>query len=273
MRIPGLHIAGWYDVFLEATIENYAALNERHNARQMLVVGPWYHMPWSQYVGDVDFGDAGRNIIDDLQVRFFQRWLGGQANGIDEEPPVRLFVMGANRWTSEDGWPPRDTRTATFYLTSDGRANSLNGTGRLSREPGPGDAPPDAYPTNPFVPLMSLGGRSCCYAHGAPMGPEDQRSQETRNDMLVYDSDTLDRDLTVIGVAKVSLSYASNAPTSDVVVRLIDVHPDGRAINVSDAIMRLPSSDAASRGIIEGRRRHVADGELLQIGPQDTTRN
>ena len=249
IRIPGMHIAGWYDVFLEPTIENYANLGQQGEAPQMLVVGPWYHMPWSQYVGAVDFGETGRNVIDELQVRFFARWLKGERNGIDEEPPVRLFVMGANRWIVEDRWPPRDARAATFHLTSDGRANSLNGTGRLGREPGPGNAPPDACPINPFVPLTSLGGRSCCYAHGAPMGPEDQRSQEIRNDMLVYDSEPLDRDLTVIGTPKVALSYASNAPTTDVVVRLVDVHPDGRAINVSDAITRLPVSDVASRGV------------------------
>ena len=249
MNFAGLHIAGWYDNFLAPTIENFNALTQRGRAHQMLVVGPWYHMPWAQQVGDVDFGPQGRNLIDEFQVRFFDRWLRGEPNGIEEEAPVRLFVMGTNRWTSARRWPPDGVSTMTLHLSSDGRANSLNGTGCLRPEPAGGEAPPDAYPANPHLPIASLGGRSCCYAHTAPMGPADQRPEEARNDVLVYDGERLDRELVCIGEPNLTLAFACDCPTTDVVARLVDVHPDGTAINVSDGIVRLANTNAG--GIVE----------------------
>ena len=219
MNFAGLHIAGWYDNFLAPTIENFNALTQRGRAHQMLVVGPWYHMPWAQQVGDVDFGPQGRNLIDEFQVRFFDRWLRGEPNGIEEEAPVRLFVMGTNRWTSARRWPPDGVSTMTLHLSSDGRANSLNGTGCLRPEPAGGEAPPDAYPANPHLPIASLGGRSCCYAHTAPMGPADQRPEEARNDVLVYDGERLDRELVCIGEPNLTLAFACDCPTTDVVAR------------------------------------------------------
>ena len=243
MTFAGLHIGGWYDIFLEPTIENFNALTRRGGAHQMLVVGPWYHMPWSQRVGDVDFGAEGRNLIDDLQIRFFDRWLRGERNGIEEEEPVRLFVMGTKRWLTAHRWPPDGTNTMILHLSSDGRANSLNGTGRLRHEPAGGEAPPDAYPADPHLPIVSLGGRSCCNANIAPMGPADQRPEEARNDVLVYDGDLLDSDLLCVGEPDVILAFACDCPTTDVVARLVDVHPDGTAINVSDGITRLSETN------------------------------
>jgi uncharacterized protein len=235
MRVPALHVAGWYDIFLEGTLDNYRALAAAGNASQSLLIGPWYHMPWMARVDGVDFGPEARNIVDEAQLRFFRRTLCDEP---DDGPAVRLFVMGENRWRSYADWPPRDRELALF-LRSDGRANSLNGNGRLS-----GDAPPegelaDWWSSDPDLPLVSMGGRGCCTSDVSPMGPADQRSQESRNDMLVYTSAALDEALTVIGTPSVSLHSVCDSIGSDLVVRLVDVHPDGTALNVSDGVARV----------------------------------
>ena len=250
MRMPALHIAGWYDVFLEPTIDNFAALAGRGAAHQMLVVGPWFHMPWSQRVGELDFGAAGRNLIDETQARFFARWLRDEDNGIDREPPVHLFLLGANRWITESTWPP-PVHEQTLFLASDGRGASLNGNGVLADAPPPAGSPPDGYPASPRAPVLSLGGRSASSADLSPMGPMDQRSQEVRNDVLVFTSQTLSGDLTIIGYPQVVLHVASSAPTSDFVARLVDVFPDERAINLSDGIERLAEGADTETGVRE----------------------
>src|SRR5581483_11791254 len=107
------------------------------------------------------------------------------ANGILDEAPVRIFVMGENRWRDEQEWPLARAVETAFYLHSDGRANSLNGNGTLDTQ-APGEEYPDVYVYDPGSPVLSLGGHSCCFAQIAPMGPADQRPVEMRNDVLIY---------------------------------------------------------------------------------------
>lgn len=237
IEVPGLHVAGWYDIFLEGAIENYRALTDAGRARQCLLVGPWYHMPWMAYIEGVDFGAEAASVVDEVQLRFFRETLLGEAP--QDEPPVRLFVMGLNRWRSYQDWPPRPQREWRLFLRSDGRANSVNGVGTLAGAGPPDGEPPDFWASEPVLPVLSLGGRSCCAADTAPMGPADQRSQEARNDVLVYTSEVLETDATVIGVPVVRLYLACDSPTSDIMLRLVDVYPDGRALNVSDGVVRL----------------------------------
>jgi putative CocE/NonD family hydrolase len=233
--VPALHIAGWYDVFLEGTLENFSALARRGAAPQSLIVGPWFHMPWAQTVAGWDFGPDARNLVDDAQVRFFRRTLLGEDLG--DEPPVRLFVMGENRWRSFDAWPPPPDMHLELYLRSDGRAGSSNGTGELAPAVGEAD-PPDVWASDPNLPVMSLGGRSASVAALTPMGPADQRPEEIRNDVLVYTSAVLEEATTVIGVPVATVFAACDSPGCDIIVRLVDVHPDGTAVNVSDGNAR-----------------------------------
>jgi putative CocE/NonD family hydrolase len=245
-----LHLGGWYDVFLEGTLENFVGLSQgaatpEARAGQKLVVGPWYHNPWHQHGGGVDFGVAARSPVDALQVLWLDRHLRGQSNQLDQEPPVAVFVMGENRWRFADAWPPPEARAQTLFLRSTGRANSLNGTGRLSPERGTGDCP-DMYVYDPTDPVPSLGGHSCCVDALTPMGAADQRAAEVRMDVLVYTSDVLDQDLLVIGPVDAVLFAASTAVDTDFTVKLVDVHPDGRAINVADGVIRARFRDSLS---------------------------
>ncbi|MBS37047.1 MAG: X-Pro dipeptidyl-peptidase [Thiotrichales bacterium] len=260
---PALHIAGWYDLFLEPTLDNYAALAAQGRAPQMLLVGPWVHMPWVRQVGEFDFGEAAASTIDELQCRFFERWLRGIENGLDAEPAVRLFVLGSNRWLYSPSWPPPSHETNTFYLHSDGRAASLNGTGQLTRERPQHSRTVDGFPANPHAPVASLGGRGADNPAVAPAGAADQRPEEFRNDVLVFSSEPLHEPLTLAGYPEVCLHVAANVPSADFVVRLVDVSADGRAIGLCDAIERV---EVASGAVVELKLRLSPIANCFQVG-------
>jgi putative CocE/NonD family hydrolase len=242
ITLPALHIAGWYDVFLEGTIENFTGLqagagSEHARGNQKLVVGPWYHMPWNQHVGGFDFGDDARSCVDALQILWLDKHLRGDSNQLDEEPPVALFVMGDNQWRFEDEWPLARAQATQFFFHSGGRANSLNGDGRLDQET-PGDEFPDVYTYDPHLPVMSVGGHSCCVSAFTPMGAFDQRPVEYQNDVLIYTTEPLAEDIEVIGTVEVTLYAASTAVDTDFTAKLVDVYPDGQALNLGEGILR-----------------------------------
>jgi hypothetical protein len=236
--VPALIVGGWYDVFLRGTIENYVGMRARGGSEaarkgQRLVIGPWAHGSTYGPYPDHSFGPfAPDDAIDvaELQLRFFARWLRGDANGLDDEPPVRIFVMGENRWREEDDWPLANARETAWYLHADGR---------LTPE-GPGDETPDEYVYDPREPTPTIGGPTSLPAKmmKANSGPLDQRRLEDRPDVLAYTSDVLDRPLEVTGPLQVVLHAATDAPDTDFVVKLVDVHPDGEATILAEGVLR-----------------------------------
>src|SRR5262249_19536455 len=150
----------------------------------------------TRQVGEVDFGPEAVIDLPALQTRWFDQWLKGIDTGLLEEPPVRLFVMGANRWRDEWEWPPGRTRYLPYYPPPGGQANTLTGDGSLSPEQ-PGDEPHDSFVYAPDDPVPSLGGTVAAF-WGA-QGPCDQRPVEQRPDVLCYTTPPLPRDLEVIG--------------------------------------------------------------------------
>ena len=251
IAVPALHMGGWYDLFAEGTIRNFQGLREdaateRAREGQKLVMGPWYHQPWGPAMGALDFGDQAASSIDELTIRWYDHWLKGIETGIMEEPAVSIFVMGANRWRHGRTFPLPETRPTTFHLHSDGRANSVGGNGRLSNEP-PSDEPCDIYAYDPFAPISSLGGRSCCPPDRAPMGPLDQRPIENDPGVLVYTGPLLEKDLEICGAVDTVIFAASSGSDTDFTVKLVDVHPDGAAINLVDGIIRASFRDGNER--------------------------
>ena len=238
---PALHVAGWYDIFLEGTIENFTGLVEHGAPGQRLAIGPWQHHPWGRYIGSSDFGAEASSRVDELQSAFFEGWLG--STPADPEPRVSVFVMGLDSWRELDRWPPPESARRRLHLRSAGRANSLNGDGRLAEEPPRDGEAPDVYASDPANPIRSEGGRSCCDDGSASMGPADQTRQELRNDMLVYDSEPLEAPLLVIGTPGVVLHAVTDAAGVDYVVRLVDVCPSGVAIGVTEGNVRLEAAD------------------------------
>ena len=247
--VPCLHVSGWYDSFIPQTIAAYEALSAAGRAEHRLIVGPWYHIPWTQQVGAIDFGDDAKNMVSVYERAWFNAWLKDDRRALEALPLVRVFVTGENRWHDADSWPLEGTGSERWYLHSAGRANSLSGDGTLDRE-APGDEPPDFFIYNPFDPVPSLGGHSCCLPAIAPMGPMDQRPVEYRNDVLVYSSTPLEAPLFAAGSVTARLSAATSATDTDFTVKLCDVEPDGRSINLFE-------------GVIRGRFRESRKAEVL----------
>lgn len=249
VTVPALNVAGWYDIFLQDTINNFRALREHGStpeARQSkLIIGPWTHGAFANPVGELNFGFGSTAAFIDLQidlvslqVRWFDHWLKGKDTGMLKEAPIKLFVMGANVWRDEQEWPLARAVNTRYYLHSLDRANSLHGNGYLttdapeSHEPGS-----DHYAYDPANPVLTRGG-ALLMSPEYPAGPYDQRATESRQDVLVYTSGELKEDLEVTGPVTVHLWAASSAPDTDFVARLVDVHPDGYAQVLTDGIIR-----------------------------------
>jgi uncharacterized protein len=252
--VPAYGFGGWYDVFLQGTLNNFMGVrahghSERGRQGQKVLIGPWIHSLGERgserRTGDVDFGG---DVLVDLraeEVRWFDHWLRGIDNGITREPPVRVFVMGANRWRTADDWPLPGTRYVEHYFHSGGKANSLFGDGGLDRRR-PEAEPPDVFVYDPRDPVPTLGGSTCCGEDITPvtMGPRDQRPAEWRPDVLVYSTPPLQADVEVTGPIRVVLWAASTARDTDFTAKLVDVAPSGYAMNVAQGIIRARFRDS-----------------------------
>ncbi|HIC88342.1 MAG TPA: CocE/NonD family hydrolase [Anaerolineae bacterium] len=245
VRVPALHIGGWYDIFIANTLHDFVGIrenggSEEARAHQKLIIGPWLHGPLEGVVGEVDFGVRASSLLvlpEEVQLRWFDYWLKGEENGIMDEPPMRIFVMGDNQWRTEYEWPLARTQYVPYYLHSSGAANSLHGDGMLSPEK-PSDEPVDTYVYDPRNPVPTHGGGLCCWRAALAPGAFDQRDIEARPDVLVYTTPPLADDVEITGPIKVHLWAATSAPDTDFTAKLVDVSPDGYARNVQDGIIR-----------------------------------
>lgn len=239
-RIPNLHVTGWYDDVLIGTLENYVNLTTRAKdvatrSNQRLIVGPWPHrINQSRRMGKMDFGPG--SIIDfrETQARWFDYWLKGIANGVDTEPRVRLFVMGANEWRTENEWPIARTQYVKYFLHSKGKANSVLGDGVLSTETPAGQQQPDRFAYDPGdpVPYITAPGFSQIG------GPDDYQQIEHRQDVLVYTAKPFTAPTEICGPLRVKLVAASSARDTDWTAKILDVHPDGTALRLNDGVVR-----------------------------------
>jgi putative CocE/NonD family hydrolase len=190
----------------------------------------------------LDFGPEALRE-NDSTLRWLECILQGGDPKTFQEAPIRIFVMGANRWREEYEWPLARTDFVRFYLHSQGAANSLLGQGVLSRTP-PGQEPPDQYRYDPEHPVPTLGGNHSVGPYNPGLyelalpGPYDQRPVERRDDVLVYTTEPLPEDVEVTGPVTVTLFAATSAPDTDFVARLTDVYPDGRSINLTEGVIR-----------------------------------
>jgi len=220
------------------------AKTERARNSQHLLIGPWEHMTQltNAPVGQFDPGirsTHGTIDFDGIHLRWFDRHLRDLDNGLDQEDPVTIFVMGTNRWRKEREWPLARTLYTDYFMQSGGCANTLNGDGRISPEtPSPAGTTPDAYVYNPLDPVPTVGGGLCCNLVWSQAGSFDQRSVETRPDVLCYTSDALTEPLEITGPVKVVIYASSSAVDTDFTAKLVDVCPCGCARNLTDGIRR-----------------------------------
>ncbi|HEY1495705.1 MAG TPA: CocE/NonD family hydrolase, partial [Candidatus Solibacter sp.] len=169
---------------------------------------------------------------------WFDQFLMGKDSPLLSQPPVKIFVMGANKWREETAWPPEQARTKLFYLESGGKANSLSGDGSLIDGPARKTVA-DQFVFDPYTPVPTRGGAVCCNPKVFPWGPLDQRLVEQRKDVLVYSTPPLKHEVEVIGPVQAVLYVASSARDTDFTAKLVDVFPDGTARILTDGILRL----------------------------------
>jgi len=239
VKVPVHTSGGWFDIFLNGTINGFAGMRrmggtEKARRESKMIIGAWGHGP-SQKFGDVDFGpEANRNLME-REVRWYDHYLKGEDNGIDREPPIEIFYMGVNKWQHAQEWPLPGTKFTPYYLG--GRnANSARGDGALLAAL-PAQEGNDRYDYDPNKPVPTLGGNNCC---GTPTqaGPKDQRPIESRNDVLVYTSEVLRAPIAIAGPVKMKLFASSDGRDTDWMVKLVDVYPDGFAMNIAEGILR-----------------------------------
>jgi putative CocE/NonD family hydrolase len=252
--VPALNVGGWYDIFLGGTLRNHTGM-KRHGATAesrspRLVIGPWLHgLLWPNINGERDFGVMSQGLavdLDGIELRWFDRWLKGDAAALDGDAPVKIFVMGENVWRDETDWPLARARETRCYLRGGGRANTLGGDGWLSME-APASEPADHFLYDPRNPVPTRGGGLCCWQAAVPAGAYDQRPVEERPDVLVYTTPPLDAAVEVTGPIVVKLWARTSAPDTDFTAKLVDVEPNGYARNLTDGIIRARYRTSTSR--------------------------
>ncbi|MFC1793218.1 CocE/NonD family hydrolase [Planctomycetota bacterium] len=243
ISVPNLDVVGWYDhangdmLLFRTMVEEARTEVARKGSR--IIIGPWDHMSLGgRGSGNIDFGPDAAFDIRGVQVRWFDYWLKGKQNGVDKEAPVKIFVMGDNKWRDEQHWPLQRTKEKILFTTSNGQANTPSGNGKLADER-PQSLGIDNYAYDPRDPVPTP-------YKGRPKAA-DWRPLDSRQDILVYQSEPLTERTEITGNPVVELYAASSAPDTDWFVRLIDVAPDGLARDVSYAMIRARYRDGPDR--------------------------
>jgi putative CocE/NonD family hydrolase len=240
VKVPVHTSGGWFDIFVNGTINGFTGMRknggtEKARRESKMLIGAWGHGP-SQKFGDVDFGPTANRDLFQRELRWYDHYLKGEDNGVDREPPVEIFYMGVNKWKHADDWPVPGTKFTPYYLSSSGKANSATGKGALVVTQ-PSGSGTDKYQYDPNNPVPTVGGNNCC---GTPTlaGPKDQRPIESRSDVLVYTSEALQSPVAIAGPVKMKLFAATDGRDTDWMVKLVDVHPNGFAMNIAEGILR-----------------------------------
>jgi uncharacterized protein len=245
IKVPVMHITGWYDDVIRATMHYHGLTNARGAGDQQLVIGPWPHAGnETRQLGDIDFGpDATWHGEFHAMVRWFDRWLKGRINGVENDPAVLYFNTGENKWRTASAWPLPQSTTTRLYLRSMGAAHTPDDGGRLSAAPASRAEAPDHYQHDPASPAPHL----VDIRTNQLAMPEDYSEVERRSDTLEYSTDLLESPLQVSGAPAFILHASSSARDTDWIVRLTDVHPDGRSIHLADGVVRASYRDGPRR--------------------------
>jgi putative CocE/NonD family hydrolase len=259
IQVPALISSAWYDLFQGGSLRNYAGLkahagNEEARRGQRLLVAIGGHSGSGEKIGDVDFGPQAAQFDENSMVlEWYDYLLQGKHNEFSEHP-VKIFVMGIDKWRYENEWPLTRAKETRYYLRSSGRANSAAGDGGLSTSD-PAKEAADAYVYDPLKPTPTVGGPLCCDSEHLAPGPRDQREVEARQDVLVYSTPALEQDIEVTGPVTLDLYAKSSAVDTDFTAKLVDVGPDGFARNLTEGILRARyrESTTAAKPIVPGR--------------------
>lgn len=246
--VPSLMVNSWYDISFGPSSMALFELMQRQSydqeaaENQFMIISATSHCGQGgetkeYYFGDRFLGDARYDYLD-LYVRWFDYWLKGIDNGVVNRPKYQLYTMGKNEWEYFSHWPPKEAVEMSLFLSSNGRANSKFGDGKLVVKHAAGKQY-DSYIFDPSNPVPSLGDDDWGMIPEIERGSFDQSSIEIRNDVLVYTSAVLEEPIQVTGPVKVILYLSSDVKDTDLTAKLVDVYPDGRAFNVAESIQRV----------------------------------
>ncbi|CAN5357006.1 CocE/NonD family hydrolase [soil metagenome] len=276
LGVPAFWFVSWYDVSVSP---NLALFNHvRNNTKdpqirdnQYLVIAPTLHCAYTRasedtMVGERSVGDARLNY-DEQIYSWFDLWLKGENNDFKEKTPrVQYYTMGSNKWQAAETWPPKNAVMTTYYLSSNGDANTP-GNGKLTTKRTGARENADSFTYDPMNPVPSLGGNVCCTGNAVQGGAFDQQEQEKREDILVYTTDPLPQGVEVSGFIETTLFISSDARDTDFTVKLIDVYPDGRAYNLDETIQRARYREGYDKEVM------MEDGKVyeLKLTPMSTS--
>jgi putative CocE/NonD family hydrolase len=270
--VSTLWVSSWYDLSTAPNLEIVEHIKANASDRevresQYMIVAPTRHCAMyrlrnplvvgERNMGDVDFG------FDRILWEFLDSYVRGADNGFREnEPKLRYFAMGANEWREDRQWPP-ESEAVTYYLASSRGANSLAGDGRLVSDRSDVGSEADVFTYDPMNPVPSLGGN----LWGSSAGSYDNRAIEARTDVLVYTTEAFEDDVDITGKIEIVLYVSSSARDTDFTVKLLDVYPDGRAMNLDETIQRVRYRDGYDKEVM------MRPGEIheLRVSPITTS--
>lgn len=257
VTVAALHVSSWFDMaqqaLEEAAIFKRNGASDRARSSQYVIISPTTHCASeragsAQVSGELAVGDARLHYWE-TYLAWFDRWLNGNEHAIDNLPRVQYYTIGKGEWRTSDRWPVAGMKETAFYLASDGRANSSGGNGRLTMAP-PARETIDTFTYDPGNPVPSRGGSICCTGNPKDTpGSFNQADIETRPDVLVYTGDVLSDGLELTGPMRAIISLSSDARDTDVTVKLLDVFPDGRAMNIQEGIKRVRYRDGYAKPV------------------------
>ena len=270
IRVPVLTVSAWYDIFQRGSLRNYANLQSRHPENRHLAIAIGGHAGSGRKIGALDFGPAAAEFNETEITLHWYDYLFQRARNEFAGKPVRIFVMGENRWREEEEWPLARARSVRYYLHAGGTLTERQ----------PEAEPPDRYVYDPADPVPTLGGPLCCDARKLPAGPRDQRPVEARPDVLVYSTPPAGEDLEVTGpvtadlfVALIGCRHGFHGQAGGCVAGWIRPEPDRwHCARALPAIGRHARLAKARRGV-PGDDRSGSHQQCLQEGPSPARRD
>jgi putative CocE/NonD family hydrolase len=274
INVPGLWFMSWYDVSVGPNLATYNYVRRTADPaianQQYAVIAPTLHCSYKRatentIVGERSVGDA-RLDYDALTYGWFDVFLKGEKNRLlDTLPKIRYYTMGSNKWQSTDTWPPRGAEGMSFYLASDGGANTRNGNGVLTTK-APSADKPDTFAYDPMHPVLSHGGNVCCQGNALSGGSLDQQEPELRPDVLVYTTEPFKDGVEMSGPIDATIYLSSDRKDTDVTVKIIDVYPDGKAYNLDETIQRVRYRDGYDKPV-----SFMEPGKVYKVALQPMT--
>jgi putative CocE/NonD family hydrolase len=262
INVPGFWFMSWYDVSIGPNLAAYNFVRQTAKPdianEQYAVISPTGHCAYTRGISSADLIVGERNMgdaeldTDKLTYGWFDHFLKGEDNHVLETmPKIRYYVMGKNKWETANTWPPEGAKPMTFYLSGDGKANSLYGDGLLSpTQQAQAKDSVDHFSYDPLNPVPTHGGNVCCEGNAVTPGALDQRTMEARNDILVYTTAPFKEGVELSGPINVTLYVSSDAKDTDFTIKLVDVDSDGVAYNLDDNIQRMRYRDGYEKPLV-----------------------